>query len=299
MLICLSTRFNGTIGPCPSVFRSAKSQANLNLQCTSPRRLKNYVSHSSNSLQKWALFRVRDLYECFNTEFTAQSLFTGWPGRGQCTESKGTVLYVRVNHSYSWHLLCPIWFVLLRHFDLRMCSIEPGTIDLLCFPEMILSGKLISLPLETYIYVQIVSFSCWPHFHVLRLCIRRLQRDISVPRTPAGRPDVADVRKPCPEARMLCLGWLSGTALRSWNFEPGQCRSAAYIAWIYLQSPGSQILHSAENTGISDVTDAISTPGSSIVGANSAVLCGPNGYFIGNYRKTNLFATDRTWAKAG
>ncbi|KAE9410336.1 hypothetical protein BT96DRAFT_912543 [Gymnopus androsaceus JB14] len=35
------------------------------------------------------------------------------------------------------------------------------------------------------------------------------------------------------------------------------------------------------------------------VGANSAVLYGPDGEWIGNYRKTNLFATDRTWAKAG
>jgi len=37
------------------------------------------------------------------------------------------------------------------------------------------------------------------------------------------------------------------------------------------------------------------------VGANSAVLYGPGpeGEWIGGYRKTNLFETDKTWAKAG
>jgi protein N-terminal amidase len=41
------------------------------------------------------------------------------------------------------------------------------------------------------------------------------------------------------------------------------------------------------------------SPSAEEVGANSAVVCGPDGEFIGNYRKTNLFETDKTWAKAG
>jgi len=36
-----------------------------------------------------------------------------------------------------------------------------------------------------------------------------------------------------------------------------------------------------------------------LVGANSAVVCDPQGNFIGHYRKTNLFMTDMTWAKPG
>ncbi|OBZ71514.1 Protein N-terminal amidase [Grifola frondosa] len=35
------------------------------------------------------------------------------------------------------------------------------------------------------------------------------------------------------------------------------------------------------------------------IGANSAVLYGPTGTFVDGYRKTNLFETDMTWAKAG
>ncbi|KAJ3546459.1 hypothetical protein NMY22_g2049 [Coprinellus aureogranulatus] len=35
------------------------------------------------------------------------------------------------------------------------------------------------------------------------------------------------------------------------------------------------------------------------VGANSAVLYDPQGEWAGGYRKTNLYTTDKTWAKAG
>ena len=35
------------------------------------------------------------------------------------------------------------------------------------------------------------------------------------------------------------------------------------------------------------------------VGANSAIMYGPDGQWVGGYRKTNLFETDKPWAKAG
>ena len=35
------------------------------------------------------------------------------------------------------------------------------------------------------------------------------------------------------------------------------------------------------------------------VGANSAAMYGPDGEWVGGYRKTHLFETDKTWAKAG
>ncbi|TBU31794.1 carbon-nitrogen hydrolase [Dichomitus squalens] len=35
------------------------------------------------------------------------------------------------------------------------------------------------------------------------------------------------------------------------------------------------------------------------VGANAAALYGPNGDFVGDYRKTNLYETDMTWARPG
>lgn len=35
------------------------------------------------------------------------------------------------------------------------------------------------------------------------------------------------------------------------------------------------------------------------VGANAAVLYGPDGVFVGDYRKTNLYETDMSWARPG
>jgi len=35
------------------------------------------------------------------------------------------------------------------------------------------------------------------------------------------------------------------------------------------------------------------------VGANSAVFYGPDGEWVGGYRKTHLYETDLTWAKPG
>ena len=35
------------------------------------------------------------------------------------------------------------------------------------------------------------------------------------------------------------------------------------------------------------------------VGANSCLLYDPSGEWVGGYRKTNLYTTDKTWAKAG
>jgi predicted amidohydrolase len=39
--------------------------------------------------------------------------------------------------------------------------------------------------------------------------------------------------------------------------------------------------------------------GIDIVGYNSCVVYGREGERIGDYRKTNLFRVDKTWAKAG
>lgn len=36
-----------------------------------------------------------------------------------------------------------------------------------------------------------------------------------------------------------------------------------------------------------------------VVGANSAIMYGPDGQWVGGYRKTNLYETDKPWAKAG
>jgi protein N-terminal amidase len=56
-----------------------------------------------------------------------------------------------------------------------------------------------------------------------------------------------------------------------------------------------------ERLAVKEIEDGVDSDGNIVTknGANSAVLYGPDGRYIGNYRKSNLFETDTTWAKAG
>ncbi|KAJ7741349.1 carbon-nitrogen hydrolase [Mycena metata] len=49
----------------------------------------------------------------------------------------------------------------------------------------------------------------------------------------------------------------------------------------------------------SEVQQHLAETGTRVVGANSAAFYGPDGQWVGGYRKTNLFTTDKTWAKPG
>ncbi|KAJ6585413.1 carbon-nitrogen hydrolase [Mycena capillaripes] len=49
----------------------------------------------------------------------------------------------------------------------------------------------------------------------------------------------------------------------------------------------------------SEVEQYLAETGADVVGANSAALYDPEGEWVGGYRKTNLFSTDKTWAKPG
>ncbi|KAG6840882.1 hypothetical protein C0991_003475 [Blastosporella zonata] len=57
-------------------------------------------------------------------------------------------------------------------------------------------------------------------------------------------------------------------------------------------APGEQASISTSNS------TPVSRP-RTVVGANSAIIYGPTGEWVGGYRKTNLFETDTTWAKPG
>ncbi|KAG6898426.1 hypothetical protein C0992_004137 [Termitomyces sp. T32_za158] len=52
------------------------------------------------------------------------------------------------------------------------------------------------------------------------------------------------------------------------------------------------------DTTTSDI-NSLSAPLRTPVGANSAIIYGPSGEWVGGYRKTNLYETDKTWAKPG
>ncbi|KAJ6583969.1 carbon-nitrogen hydrolase [Mycena vulgaris] len=49
----------------------------------------------------------------------------------------------------------------------------------------------------------------------------------------------------------------------------------------------------------SEAAQYLSQTGTHVVGANSAAFYGPEGEWVGGYRKTNLYSTDKTWAMPG
>jgi len=55
----------------------------------------------------------------------------------------------------------------------------------------------------------------------------------------------------------------------------------------------------AERLDPEEMKNSADETGNSPVGANSAVLYGPDGRWVGDYRKTNLFEIDESWAKPG
>ncbi|KZT38912.1 carbon-nitrogen hydrolase [Sistotremastrum suecicum HHB10207 ss-3] len=113
---------------------------------------------------------------------------------------------------------------------LELCStIQPRSVDLLCFPEMILTGYMFDSAKSIYPYLE----------------------------SPKTGP-----------TSQLC------TSLAK--------RLECYVIAGY-----------PEKLSISEAREAPQ------VGANSALLIGPSGEWIGGYRKSNLFVTDKSWAKPG
>ncbi|KAF9075968.1 hydrolase [Rhodocollybia butyracea] len=112
----------------------------------------------------------------------------------------------------------------------EICSgIKPRSVDLVCFPEMILSGYVFEDSTEILPYLE-------------------------YPRTGPTSQMCADIAQ-----RLQC----------------------------YVVAGYPERLVDSDETRNRDI------------GANSAVLYGPSGEWIGNHRKINLFPTDRSWAKAG
>ncbi|KAK7048713.1 carbon-nitrogen hydrolase [Favolaschia claudopus] len=54
-----------------------------------------------------------------------------------------------------------------------------------------------------------------------------------------------------------------------------------------------------ERLELSEVEQYLADTGEHVVGANSAIMYGPEGEWVGGYRKTNLFFLDKPWAKPG
>ncbi|KAF5360904.1 hypothetical protein D9756_005059 [Leucocoprinus leucothites] len=132
-------------------------------------------------------------------------------------------------------------------------SIQPGSLDLLCFPEMAFAGY------------NFESGSAVSPF-------------LEKPRVGPTSAFCSSLSK-----RLKCYV------------------TAGYPEFLEPQDIKHCSKHDQVKIDESEFTDEErgEAPERRIVGANSAVLYGPSGEWIGGYRKTNLFKTDKTWAAAG
>ncbi|GLB38646.1 putative carbon-nitrogen hydrolase [Lyophyllum shimeji] len=149
--------------------------------------------------------------------------------------------------------------------------LQPHSIDLLCFPEMAFTG---------YVFDSAEAISPYleePKTGPSSLFCREIAKHLGC-YVAAGYPERL------PEEERVPL-------------EPEPEPSTDTVAGGMEIPPADGSL--AAPQGLSSVRSTTASEPRIPVGANSAVIFGPSGEWVGGYRKTNLFETDKTWAKPG
>ena len=130
-------------------------------------------------------------------------------------------------------------------------SIQPGSVDLVCFPEMIFTGiNNLAITVSIQAYISLLGYD--------------------FPSAEAIKPFLEEPKK--------------GTTSKF-------CESLAKHLGCYVTAGYPE--------GIKNEEKGFRDDGSPMVGANSAIICDRDGNCIGNYRKVNMWETDKTWAKPG
>lgn len=124
--------------------------------------------------------------------------------------------------------------------------LQPGELDLLCLPEMILTG--LCLENNASFSLKFIVGYAFPSAESIKPYLEK--------------PRIGPTSRFCSDlAKRLCCHVIAGYP------ETMSCEEK-------LKAEGS-------------------------VGYNSAIIYGPDGEWRGDYRKTNLFQTDVTWARKG
>lgn len=159
------------------------------------------------------------------------------------------------------------------------CSrLRPHSIDLLCFPEMAFTG-----------YVFDSAESILPHLETpytgptSRFC-KEIANQLHCYVT-AGYPE-----------RLSSDELLADDASRPNSESPNR---RTQDGCDILPGEVEKLEDLSDTSSMAPAATALTVPCSNPVGANSAVIYGPSGEWVGGYRKTNLFVTDMTWAKPG
>lgn len=156
-----------------------------------------------------------------------------------------------------------------------MSSLEPGSLDLLVLPEMCLSGYVFNSATAILPYLEPPRIG--PTSLLARSLARRLRCHVI-----AGYPEALPTAAVDTDTDDKLVGPSDSQA--------PDATGEASTSTLSLEERGSDAGPSAmkelegEGTG---------------VGYNSAVVVGPQGDVVGNYRKTFRFDTDKSWAREG
>lgn len=149
-----------------------------------------------------------------------------------------------------------------------VCSLRPGSVDLLVLPEMCLSGYM--FPSATTILPYLEQPRIGPTSLLARALATRLKCHVVAGYPEAIEPDSSD------------------------KDENDNIASSSSTSNTLLSAQaGGEGVRERRNS-----TKEVEAEGLG-VGYNSAVVVGPDGQVVGNYRKTFRFDTDKTWAREG
>lgn len=142
----------------------------------------------------------------------------------------------------------------------KLSRIQPHSLDLLCLPEMILTGR------PSLLYHAVPASISYPYYDCF-----------------------------------TGYNFSGATAISPFLEKPYSGPTSTFCSQLAQQLHCYVTAGYPEKLETHEVGKRKDDKGNDvdIVGANSALLYGPDGQPIGNYRKTNLFETDRTWAKEG
>lgn len=102
---------------------------------------------------------------------------------------------------------------------------------------------------------------------------------------------------------MILPGYVfpDATAIKPFLEEPQTGPTSKFCAEVATRLHCHVVAGYPERLQTTEIETGIDSEGNAVakIGANSAILYGPAGQYVGNYRKTNLFDVDTTWAKAG
>lgn len=171
---------------------------------------------------------------------------------------------------------------LLETLYITICNVadplprlQPGSVDLIVLPEMALSGYVFTSPTSIMPYLEQPRIG--PTSLLARSLARRLKCHVI-----AGYPEILPSTVLSHEGSSTPTTEESRKRMENLNLEEEEDERDFQGGESSGNVKGKEVESEGEG-----------------VGYNSAVIVGPTGEVVGNYRKTFRFETDKNWAKEG